>query len=239
MTPRSMMGTVLRDFRSVTGVLRRHFVRSKYEIKPGYYHRRRHHYFDDTTNRDGYQREVYEEALRIARVNHLRSVIDVGCGSGFKLVHYFGDFDSIGVDVEPTYSWLRKTYPDKKWVRAFTEESQHLNADLVICADVIEHVEDPDQLLTYLARCSRGWVVLSTPERDLARGAHHYGPPPNPAHVREWNFAELHRYIGARFEIESHEISNVEQRTQMVVFRVRSNDDSKLPPSVNMSASGK
>jgi hypothetical protein len=39
------------------------------------------------------------------------------------------------------------------------------------------------------------FAVLSTPERDLVRGAEDMGPPLNPAHVREWNLAELERLL--------------------------------------------
>ena len=34
-------------------------------------------------------------------------------------------------------------------------------------------------------------MLISTPERDLTQGLWHHGPPPNVAHVREWNIREL------------------------------------------------
>jgi hypothetical protein len=41
------------------------------------------------------------------------TVIDVGCGAGWKLVHYLAkEFKTIGVETEPAISFLRKTYPD-------------------------------------------------------------------------------------------------------------------------------
>ncbi len=40
--------------------------------------------------------------------------IDVGCGSGWKLVNYLsGEFHTIGIETEPALSFLRKTYPDQ------------------------------------------------------------------------------------------------------------------------------
>ena len=42
------------------------------------------------------------------------TVIDVGCGSGWKLVNYLSkEFKTIGVETEPALSFLRKTYPDQ------------------------------------------------------------------------------------------------------------------------------
>ena len=41
------------------------------------------------------------------------TLIDVGCGAGWKLVHYLSkEFHTIGVETEPAISFLRKTYPD-------------------------------------------------------------------------------------------------------------------------------
>jgi 16S rRNA A1518/A1519 N6-dimethyltransferase RsmA/KsgA/DIM1 with predicted DNA glycosylase/AP lyase activity len=41
------------------------------------------------------------------------TVIDVGCGAGYKTVHVLSkEFRTIGVETEPALSFLRKTYPD-------------------------------------------------------------------------------------------------------------------------------
>jgi hypothetical protein len=80
---------------------------------------------------------------------------------------------------------------------------------LVICSDVIEHVVDPDVLLGYLRTCtgSGGLVILSTPERHRLRGRNCIRSP-NPAHVREWSFGELRRYLEARgFRVRGHFLS--------------------------------
>lgn len=40
--------------------------------------------------------------------------IDVGCGSGWKLVKYLSEeFHTIGIETEPALSFLRKTYPEQ------------------------------------------------------------------------------------------------------------------------------
>ena len=49
--------------------------------------------------------------------NKNRSVltaIDVGCGSGWKLVKYISEeFRTIGIDTEPALSFLKKKYPNQ------------------------------------------------------------------------------------------------------------------------------
>ena len=44
-------------------------------------------------------------------------VVDIGSGSGFKLVKYLSkEFETIGIETEPAISHLRKTYPDQVWI---------------------------------------------------------------------------------------------------------------------------
>jgi SAM-dependent methyltransferase len=197
------------------------FHSSEYEIRAGYSHRRAYHYFDDRTNTDMWQREVYQRAADIMRAERMRSIVDVGCGSAFKLVTLLAEFETVGVDVSPTYEWLLERYPERRWVKSFTPEASRLTADLVICADVIEHVLDPDALLNYLSSIKPRILILSSPDRDLLYGRHQWGPPSNPSHVREWNFAEFEAYVARHFEIVEHVISNREQFTQMIVARPR------------------
>ena len=40
------------------------------------------------------------------------TVIDVGCGSGWKLVNYLSEeFKTIGIETEPALTFLREKYP--------------------------------------------------------------------------------------------------------------------------------
>src|SRR5262245_30406221 len=185
----------------------------RYCIKDGYKPRLSNRYFDDTPLTDEWQKEVYEKARELADLHGLSSVLDIGTGSGFKLLKYFGDKDTLGMDVPRTVSWLKQTYPDRNW----TDQREPVPGyQLVICADVIEHVPDPDQLLDLIAQCNPHFSVISTPDRAmLTRGQD--GPPGNKAHVREWTFDEFEHYISRRFKISEHYISNLDQRTQLIV----------------------
>lgn len=140
-----------------------------------------YHETPSTLNADEWQREVYLTAANLMRSNLLRTVYDIGCGSGYKTVHYLGEFDTTGFDLERTVLFLKKTYPDRKWGSV--------------------------QFL---------YPGIST---ILLGSRRHRGSPSNITHMREWSFQEFGSYIGSKFRIIEHQISNRRQRTQMIACR--------------------
>lgn len=177
-------------------------------------------FFDDTALKDEWQREVYLYARDVMRAEKLRTVYDVGCGSGFKLVTYLGDFNSVGFDLEPTVSFLRKAYPDRVWRMADLQATDIPPADVVICSDVIEHVPDPNQMVQFIKRVTTKFAIISTPDRNLVYppgSPFHWGPPGNACHVREWSFDEFAKYLSREFKIIDHRITNVPEGTQMAL----------------------
>lgn len=197
----------------------------KYHIRSDYTHRANEEYFDDTKLKDEWQKEVYEYAKSIVIKNNYSSIIDFGCGSGFKLIDNFNEFNTIGIDVPQTVEFLRATYPDKQWS---TTCDIHNNVDVFIASDVIEHMLDPNILIEYIKSCNPKEIVFSTPEKTLV--TLHYpdlvqeimsGPPINSSHVREWTYEEFQNYISEHFDIVTHIITNESQATQMIHCRMK------------------
>lgn len=162
-----------------------------------------------------YQDPVYRWAARLVTAGRSR-VLDVGCGSGDKLVRRVGDRadEWLGVDQESGIAAARQRWgahpANGRWLAAdlsLDDTWQDLcsfGADLVICADVIEHLDDPVELLQRLRGAVRpgGRVLLSTPDRSRLEGRDPIGPPLNPRHVREWAAPELRLLVDAAgFEV--------------------------------------
>jgi len=202
------------------GLSRHFFYKSRYYIKRGYFHRKNTQYEDNTKLKDEYQKEVYEIAKRLTEEYELKNIIDYGCGSGFKLIKYFSKCNTIGIDVSPTHEFLVKKYPHRRWINAKELNTNKIVADLVICADVIEHVLNPDELLDNIKKIKGfKFLLISTPERDIIRSWYDYGPPENKCHVREWNGMEFDKYISFHFDIISHQITNFRQSTQLIICK--------------------
>jgi hypothetical protein len=195
---------------------------SRYGIRFPYFARRAESFYDTTEKTDEWQLEVYLKAAAIMRERGLRSLVDFGCGSGYKLIKFLGEYETTGIEVPRTVEWLKAHHPDRRWIVSDLSSGADAGCDLLICADVIEHFLNPDRLLDYIDSVPVDWIVLSTPDRSLLYGRRQrgwWGPPHNPGHIREWSFGELAGYIAARFRIIEHVVSNRAQATKMMVCR--------------------
>jgi 2-polyprenyl-3-methyl-5-hydroxy-6-metoxy-1,4-benzoquinol methylase len=184
-----------------------------YYIKENYTARLNNKDFDDTKLTDEWQKEVYEYAKKIAEENNFKTILDIGTGSGYKLIKHFDNYNTLGIDIPKTVSFLQEKYPTKSWSDQFVPVTGY---DLLISSDVIEHLPDPDILLDLIVQCNPKLIVLSTPERNLLCKIDHDGPPFNKAHVREWTMDEFYNYISSRFDVLDHYISNHDQATQVI-----------------------
>jgi hypothetical protein len=187
--------------------------------------------FDDTANTDGWQAEVYQYARELCDRDRLRSVCDVGCGSGFKLMRFFSDLDTVGLERPDTCAFLRRKWPDRRWLDSDFDVVPSVRPDLVIAADVIEHLSNPRSLLQFCKALRPRWIVLSTPERNLLRDGRHNGPPMNRAHAREWTFAEFDAFVGSVLRVREHFISSCAQATQCVLCEVAPSVSDHLSPT--------
>lgn len=179
-----------------------------YCIDPNYRHNLNNHYFDDTPFKDEYQDEVYSYTKNILTGDIPLTVLDIGCGSGFKLLKYFDNenYKIIGSDLPPTVSWLKNNYPNHIWIESenlinYIQENNIGKIDMVICSDVIEHIPDCTSFMNnVVAAIDFNSIVISTPNREkMYEGYPEYimGPPVNLAHVREWTGEEFKNYINS------------------------------------------
>jgi FkbM family methyltransferase len=198
-----------------------------YEIDSRYQTNKEIRYFDDLQNADEFQNEVYEYARFLAEQNSYKTVLDIGCGSGFKLRKYFdaSKYDCYGLDLDKTCSVLREKYKDVNWISYDIDNETGApselppQVDLVICSDVIEHLRDPDRLMSFLKGIDYKILLLSTPDRDIisSRNGKLFGPPDNAHHIREWNKDELNRYLSKHVKVTGQAVINEAQATQMAV----------------------
>ena len=83
-----------------------------YKIRPNNKH------FDDSKNHnDKWQKEVYVYANELMKNNGFSKIIDIGCGSGYKLIKYLHEEEGLGYRKisQKLNSWGIKTQRNKQW----------------------------------------------------------------------------------------------------------------------------
>ncbi len=163
--------------------------------------------FDDTPNRDEWQDEVYKFAQDVAMKSGASKVLDVGTGSGFKLMKYFSEFETTGVEVGKTLEFLKEEFNENNWISVESCADGYPDADLCICSDVIEHMKNPSEFLFKLSESNIDQMVISTPAREVlsADGRRPlYGPPGNKFHYFEWTMGEFNKLLSKYFVVKEH-----------------------------------
>lgn len=175
-------------------------------------------YWDEERMRQSeteYQFYVYKRAHAYARSMRYKYIVDIGCGSAKKLNSFFSvRFKTFGIDQQAAINYCKSVYKTGVFlVEDFDNPTLRIKeliprADLVICSNIIEHVEDPDTLLDYIKAVSGPETVifLATPERESLCGENVLTPK-NPFHVREWSKTEFNEYVSRRhFEVMEHHV---------------------------------
>jgi len=158
-----------------------------------------------------YQHDVYWRGRELIVKHGLGSVLDIGCGPALKLQSLIAPLcnDIVGLDDQRIVEYCRQHFDFGQFIACDIEHDPfpvQRTFDLIICADVIEHLVDPDKLLDAIraAATPDSWIVLSTPDRDILRGKGCLRSPKR-MHVREWTSAEFAIYLTSRsFVIHEH-----------------------------------
>lgn len=145
--------------------------------------------------------------------DNVADVLEVGCGEGY-LSHHLADegFSSIrALDISPEIICVaRSVHPLKNIIfqtKSVYDLSAEDSADLVICCEVLEHLDRPDDALEALRTVTKKYCLLSVPDEPLfrmlncARGAYVRSLGNTPGHIQHWSCREFARFAESRFEI--------------------------------------
>jgi len=148
-----------------------------------------------------HQHPVYALCRRLLRARGAQSFLDVGSGPGTKVAELIAPLcgDVVLVDQPSSQPLVARLLPGARFVPANLEApelSLGRGFDLVVCADVLEHLADPTRCVRFIREhlAPGGRAVISTPERDRLRGRD-CRESPHPEHVREWNAVEFRAFL--------------------------------------------
>jgi SAM-dependent methyltransferase len=81
------------------------------------------------------------------------------------------------------------------------------SAELIVCCEVLEHLEDPDGALEILAGLAKPWLIASVPREPLWRGLNllrftYVSMLGNtPGHVNHWSKRGFQDFLSGQFEV--------------------------------------
>lgn len=143
----------------------------------------------------------------------LSEVAEVGCGEGViaELLHarcgrtVALDLPDAGLRSE----WKTRPGPGYLHGDALRLPLPDDAVDLVVCAEVLEHVTDPRRALQELARVSRRSLVVSVPREPLFRGSNLVAGRyvrdlgNTPGHLNHWSRRSLVRFLSSVGEVRA------------------------------------
>lgn len=101
------------------------------------------------------------------------TVLDVGCGEGFTLSKLKENkigkkYEGIDASREAIYIG-KKQYPELnlKEGNIYKLDYKDNSLDLVICTEVLEHLENPEKALRELLRVSKKYLIISVPNEPF------------------------------------------------------------------------
>jgi 2-polyprenyl-3-methyl-5-hydroxy-6-metoxy-1,4-benzoquinol methylase len=144
------------------------------------------------------------------------SIHEIGCGEGYWVLRWIKQgLVARGCDFsEHAISLARENAADQKLPPSLFEarsiydlESGLDSADLVVCCEVLEHLDNPEAGLQALQRVADRYLIVSVPREplwcvlNLARGKYIGDWGNTPGHLQHWSKGDFVRLVSQYFDV--------------------------------------
>ncbi|HEX8931979.1 MAG TPA: methyltransferase domain-containing protein [Patescibacteria group bacterium] len=157
----------------------------------------------------------YKHVFSLLKTVQINSILDVGCGEGFtlhKLEEQKIGKKLEGIEYNKTAIALgKKQYPKLTIKQGSIYELPYKanSFDLVLCTEVLEHMDNPKKALKELVRVSNKYVLLSVPNEpffmlaQLLRGKNWSRFGNDIEHINHWSFLSFQKFVSSSVKIQS------------------------------------
>jgi 2-polyprenyl-3-methyl-5-hydroxy-6-metoxy-1,4-benzoquinol methylase len=149
----------------------------------------------------------FRRLTNLTAAKKVDSILDVGCGEGFTLNRLREK--GIGKKLEglehskDAIALGKKTYPEIKIQQGNIYQLPYKDNsfDLVLCTEVLEHLEEPEKALRELVRVSKKYLVISVPNEpffmlaQLVRGKNWSRLGNDIEHIQHWTMFGFPKFV--------------------------------------------
>ena len=159
----------------------------------------------------------YEQLVALYKLTEsVDTYIEVGCGEGYvtrSLLDFKKPTTAKAIDIDPKeVKDAKELLPDctVNVGSIYSVEARDNSFDLVVCCEVLEHLERPEDALAELHRISNDYVLLSVPREPLWRILNmvrfkYWSDLGNtPDHKNHWSRKSFIKFVEQRFEVVNH-----------------------------------
>lgn len=149
----------------------------------------------------------YSSLISLAKPLLPKTVLDVGCGEGFTMdkLSKFGIGERIeGVEYsKDSIAFGKKLFPKLIFREGSIYELPYEDSsfDLVVCTEVLEHLEEPTKALKEILRVSKKYLIISVPNEpffmlsNFLRGKNLSRLGNDEEHINHWNPLTFKKYL--------------------------------------------
>ena len=150
---------------------------------------------------------------KIIKELNFTSLLDAGCGEGVTiklLEEYLQNINCVGIDLDETHIQMSKEnapFCKYKIGNIYNLPFNKESFEIVMCLEVLEHLEKPDTALQELHRLSSKYVIISVPREpiwrllNMARGKYWKELGNTPGHINHYNSKKIVNLIKKQFKI--------------------------------------
>lgn len=145
-----------------------------------------------------------------------KTIHEVGCGEGYWVMQWNNqgieargsDFSSQVIKIACENATDRNLSPNIFQQRSIYDVDANLDdAELIVCCEVLEHLEDPEEGLRALQRIVKKQVILSVPREpiwcalNMLRGKYLTKLGNTPGHIQHWSSSGFVKLVAQYFDI--------------------------------------
>lgn len=167
---------------------------NKYQKRVNYYHWQQ--ISRNIFNFSAYVSARYQQVVKLIPHKSQQRILDIGCGDGV-LLSFIKNAKLYGVDLDQTSLDFAATKVNAKFIQAPATKLPFKNNcfDVVLAAEIIEHLTQPKKLIQEVKRVLKpgGYLIITTPVKQS-------GKLTDQLHVQEFSATELTKLLQTYFQ---------------------------------------